>query len=152
MQFKKLVLSVVTGWITTMIFTTLIPGILGAIIAFVASFVIGYAMFRGGVSLPSMAAQYGQPTQPTSQAPSLARAYYQPVPQTPQPSMQYQKRPAGPQVQCASCGAWVPQDAFCMSCGVRLAQPEKAARRFCARCGTAIQPGQRFCKNCGGPV
>lgn len=44
---------------------------------------------------------------------------------------------------CPSCGAQAESGNFCGSCGAVLAQ------RACANCGRALNPGARFCQQCG---
>lgn len=51
---------------------------------------------------------------------------------------------------CPMCGA----DNFsgstrCITCGANLAQNNAAMDSACSKCGTPLQPGLKFCPNCG---
>src|SRR5665647_3842565 len=41
---------------------------------------------------------------------------------------------------------------FCQRCGQLLKGSPTTAARPCARCGTLIWPGQKFCTECGLPL
>lgn len=48
-----------------------------------------------------------------------------------------------------SCGT-VNTGNFCMNCGNK--KPEEQAGGFCSNCGNQLQPGAKFCPNCGTPT
>lgn len=58
---------------------------------------------------------------------------------------------------CANCGHPIGEtDAFCLQCGVRVANPSVASEQsmggmtsFCPECGKRVKPHWSFCMNCG---
>lgn len=54
---------------------------------------------------------------------------------------------------CPNCGAYNSEGMnFCQECGIKLAAPVTANKRFCQECGVELPEGSRFCGSCGAKV
>lgn len=102
---------------------------------------------------PPPAAPKAEKPAPAPEVSSAAAPSSGDVPRpAPAPRMEREMPPAAPPAgaeECAFCGGKLPAERairFCPFCGV------DQQLRPCARCGEVLEPGWRYCVNCGAPA